>query len=244
MLLKEEIIPTKNEEITALQAEISRLQEENDLLKRYVEPEVLESLANGQSKYLEIGGAYTDVSVMFVDIRNFTPMAEKFSADVVVNILHRCLDNISATIVENEGVLDKFIGDAVMAFWAKPYAGEDYIFQSVKTALKIIENMQTVVEDIQKEFQHQVSIGIGVQCGHAIVGNIGTNERLDFTVIGDIVNTAARLESQAKNGTSILIGHDVYKEIHNRIDCTEIESGLQLKGKSGFVRAYCVNHMK
>lgn len=84
-------------------------------------------------------------------------------------------------------------------------------------------------------------VSIGIPCGKAVVGNIGTSHRLDFTVIGDIVNTAARLESQVKNGTSILIDHDVYEQVKTRVRCVEIESGLQLKGKTGFVRAYSVD---
>lgn len=253
MLLKEETHPTPKldtisteiihlteKEMDDVEEELKRLRTENELLKRYVEPEVLEALANGELKYLEIGGAYSDVSVMFVDIRNFTPMAEKFSPDVVVDILNRFLDSMSETIVENGGVLDKFIGDAVMCFWAKPFSKGDYVLQSVKTAVDMIEKIRPVTEALEKEYNHTVSIGIGIQCGKAVVGNIGTSHRLDFTVIGDIVNTAARLESQAKNGTSILIGHEVYEQVKNKVLCQEIESGLQLKGKTGYVRAYSV----
>lgn len=219
--------------IQTLEKEIHRLKEENELLRRYVEPEVLESVNNGDFQYLKLGGNAADVSVMFIDIRNFTTMSEKCSPETMVEILSRFLDILSDVIIKNGGVLDKFIGDAVMCFWTA--TTEDYVYQSVKTALDIMEDIQPVVKEVYETYGQAVTVGMGVHCGNAVVGNIGTRHRLDFTVIGDVVNTAARLESNAKDGNAILMSETVYRHVAHRLPktaiCTEISGGLQLKGK-------------
>lgn len=229
-----------HQELQELRQENQRLTKENQLLSQYVEPEVLESLAKGQDDFLKLGGSFAEVAVMFLDIRNFTPMAESQSPDNMVKILNEFLDNISQTIVSNNGVLDKIIGDAVMCFWAEPFTSEDFVYTAVSTALEILENMKPMVERIQQKYGQKIAIGIGIQSGRAILGNIGSQHRLDFTVIGDIVNTASRLESQAKDGKSILIGENVYKEVHTRIACEEIPGGMLLKGKDKPVTTYAV----
>ncbi len=231
---------TLEQQLQELRRENQRLVKENELLSQYVEPEVLESLAKGEEAYLQLGGSFAEVSVMFIDIRNFTPMAESQEPDTVVQILNQFLDNITSTIVANKGVLDKIIGDAVMCFWAEPFTPDDFVYLSVKTALEILENMNPMVESIEEKYGQKIAIGMGIQSGRAVVGNIGSQHRLDFTVIGDVVNTAARLESQAKDGNAILIGEEVYKEVHNRISSRKIEGGLQLKGKDKPVSAYVV----
>lgn len=211
--------------------------------KRYVAPEVVEQIMKEGTESLKLGGKTTEVSVMFIDIRNFTPMSEKFPPEVVIDILNRFLNKIAETIMENGGTLDKFIGDAIMCFWGAPLPQEDYIHRSVETALQIIENIQPIAVEVQKTYEHEVAVGIGIQCGSAVVGNIGSQNRMDFTVIGDTVNTAARLESNAKPNT-INVSHDIFTQLEGKFTFDEIEGGLTLKGKVGKFVAYRVSRKK
>lgn len=230
----------QEDQLQALRRENQQLQKENELLKRYVEPEVLESVAQGNLDWIQLGGASAEVSVMFIDVRNFTPMSEKFPPEIVVEILNRFLEIMSDTIMENGGTLDKFIGDAVMCFWGAPFPQKDYVLRSVMTAVQIMENIKPLAKEVEEKYHHSLEVGIGIQCGTAVVGNIGTKHRLDFTVIGDVVNTAARLESNAKEGDWILISQNVYEQVKDKITVKESPKGLQLKGKQGSFQAYSV----
>lgn len=212
--------------------------------KRYVAPVVVEQILKEGVDNLKLGGTNMDVSVMFIDVRNFTPMSEKFPPEIVVDILNRFMDCMAETIMENGGTLDKFIGDAIMCFWGAPLPQEDYVARSVETALQIIENIKPIAQEVEEIYDHQVFVGIGIQCGKAVVGNIGSHHRMDFTVIGDTVNTAARLESNAKGGNIINISHDVYENVSDFFVCQEIPGGLSLKGKEGIFRAYTVEGRK
>lgn len=207
--------------------------------KRYVAPAVVEKILKEGVDSLKLGGSTMDVSVMFIDVRNFTPMSEKFPPEIVVDILNRFLNQMSETIMDHGGTLDKFIGDAIMCFWGAPLPSEDYVEQSVETSLAILEDIRPIIQEVEEKYQHSVSVGIGIQCGKAVVGNIGSHNRMDFTVIGDTVNTAARLESKAQ-GNTIHISHSVYEKVKNRVICQEIPGGLDLKGKEGLFRAYRV----
>lgn len=208
--------------------------------KRYVAPVVVEQILKEGVDNLKLGGTNMDVSVMFIDVRNFTPMSEKFPPEIVVDILNRFMDCMAETIMKNGGTLDKFIGDAIMCFWGAPLPQEDYVYKSVETALQIIENIQPIAKEVEELYDHQVFVGIGIQCGKAVVGNIGSHTRMDFTVIGDTVNTAARLEANAKGGNIINISQNVYENVSDSFLCQEIPGGLSLKGKEGIFRAYTV----
>ncbi|MFI3201524.1 MAG: adenylate/guanylate cyclase domain-containing protein [Eubacteriales bacterium] len=206
--------------------------------KRYVAPEIVDQIFEDGVDNLKLGGITTDVAVMFIDVRNFTPMSEKFPPETVVEILNELLDSMSQTIMDNGGTLDKFIGDAIMCFWGAPLPQEDYIKLSVETAVQIAKNLKPIQANVKKNHHHNVSVGIGIHCGTAVVGNIGSKKRMDFTAIGDTVNTAARLESSAKGDTHdniIHISEDVYDHVKNfnEFQIEEIEGGLPLKGIIG-----------
>lgn len=209
--------------------------------KRYVAPEVVDQIFKEGVDNLKLGGSTMEISVMFIDVRNFTPMSEKFPPETVVEILNQLLDTISDTIMKNGGTLDKFIGDAIMCFWGAPLPCENHVELSVKTAVEITENLEEIIKYIKNKYKHDVSVGIGIQCGNAVVGNIGSSNRMDFTVIGDTVNTAARLESNAKGENSgIIISEKVHEKIETDYVTEKIEGGLDLKGKEGNFPAYRV----
>ncbi|MBR6542382.1 MAG: adenylate/guanylate cyclase domain-containing protein, partial [Anaerotignum sp.] len=198
--------------------------------KHYVAPEVVNELLKNKDA-LELGGKLTDIACLFVDIRGFTPMSELLTAPQVVEILNRYLELTSRCIMNNGGTLDKFVGDATMAIFNAPLLQEDYIFKAVKTALDMVEGSKALSDELQEQFGRTVSFGIGVHCGQAVVGNIGAAIRMDYTAIGDTVNTAARLEANAPAG-QILISRAVADALEGRIKVTSLGDSIKLKGKS------------
>lgn len=198
--------------------------------KHYVAPEVVNELLKNKDA-LELGGKLTDIACLFVDIRGFTPMSELLTPPQVVEILNRYLDLTSRCIMQNGGTLDKFVGDATMAIFNAPLPQEDYIYKAVKTALDMVEGSKALSDELQEQFGRTVQFGIGVHCGQAVVGNIGASIRMDYTAIGDTVNTAARLESNAPGG-QILISRAVADALEGRIRVTSLGDSIKLKGKS------------
>ncbi len=203
-------------------------------LKKYVAPQIVDKLSKDGKFELRLGGEKKHIAVLFCDVRGFTTMSESLPPEDVVSILNRYLSVTTDAVFANEGTLDKFIGDATMAVFNAPFDLEDYVFKAVKTAWDI----QSGVAALAGSADIPVNVGIGVNCGEAVVGNIGSEVRLDYTAIGDTVNTAARLESNAKAG-QILISQSVYEKISDRVMAEEVGE-LSLKGKNEKVRVYSV----
>lgn len=200
-----------------------------NMFKRYVAPEVVTQLLSEEE--LGLGGKLTDIAVMFVDIRGFTSMSEILEPTMVVDILNHYLTLTSTCIMTNGGTLDKFIGDATMAFWGAPLKQDDYIFKAVKTAFDIIEGSKELNIDLERRYGRTIGFGIGIHCGQAIVGNIGAKNRMDYTAVGDTVNTAARLESNALAG-KLYISRDVADALGERINTVSLGDDIKLKGKA------------
>jgi len=199
--------------------------------KKYVAPEIVTEILKEGSDALGLGGKMTDIAVLFVDIRGFTPMSEALSAVEIVEILNRYLALTSQCILQNSGTLDKFIGDATMAFWGAPLPQDDYIYKAVKTGMDMIEMSQDLGRELLEKYGRTVSFGIGVHCGPAVVGNIGAVNRMDYTAIGDTVNTSARLESNAPSN-QMLISRAVADALEGRIECISLGDSIKLKGKA------------
>jgi adenylate cyclase len=169
-------------------------------------------------------------------------MSEGLEPEEVVEILNEYLDLTTKAIFKNRGTLDKFIGDATMAVFNAPFDLDDYVFRAVSAAVDIAGGSEALEKKLMERFGKTVSFGIGVNCGDAIVGNIGCEHRMDYTAIGDTVNTAARLESNAKRG-QILISKEVYDVVKDRVNAQEI-GVIPLKGKSKDVFVYQLNEIK
>jgi adenylate cyclase len=210
-----------------------------DVFKKYVAPEVVDNLSKTGDFELHLGGEKRDVAVLFVDIRGFTPLSEGLEPEKVVAILNEYLKLTTTSILRHKGTLDKFIGDATMAVFNAPFDQEDYIYEAVAAAWDIKAGSQELGDRLFKEFGKKVGFGVGVNCGEAVVGNIGCDFRMDYTAIGDTVNTAARLESNAK-AEQILISEDVYERLKDRIKATPVGE-IPLKGKSNKIMVYSVD---
>ena len=219
--------------------EILRRRKVVSAFKKYVAPQVVDEISKQGDFKIVLGGESRDIAVLFVDIRGFTPMSESLEPEQVVEILNEYLQLTTESIFKNGGTLDKFIGDATMAVFNAPFDLDDYIYRAVCTARDIAAGSQALEEKLMARFGKTVSFGIGVNCGRAVVGNIGCDFRMDYTAIGDTVNTAARLESNAKKG-QILISEYVYEAVKDRVEVTEIGE-IPLKGKSKGVFVYQVD---
>ncbi len=209
--------------------------------KKYVAPEIVADIAKSGSYELSLGGETRDIAVLFVDIRGFTPLSEKLPPKQVVEILNEFLKLTTGCILRHGGTLDKFIGDATMAVFNSPFDTEDYIFKAVLTAWDIVCEGEQLSQRLLEKHGIDVKLGVGVNCGSAVVGNIGCDFRMDYTVIGDTVNTAARLESKAPAG-QIYISKAVYDNVKERIEADEIGE-ISLKGKSRGVFVYSVTNV-
>lgn len=208
------------------------------VFRTYMAPQVVDELGKSGNYKIELGGRDREVAVLFVDIRGFTAMSEGLSPEKIVGILNRYLGMVTEAIFKNEGTLDKFIGDAVMAVYNAPLDVDDYACKAVQTGLDIVAAVARINIELKEEFGIEIACGVGVHSGRAVVGNIGCSYRMDYTAIGDTVNVAERLESIAKGG-QVLISRDLYERVKNRYHAVFV--GTQsLKGRQGGMDVFLV----
>lgn len=200
-------------------------------LKKYVDPKLAEVLIHNPQVDSEAVGQKQHIAIMFVDIRGFTPLTESLQdkPEVIVQILNEYLELTSSSVFDNGGSVDKFIGDATMALFNGFVPLDDYIYKAVKAAWNIVEHAEALNTRIKEVYGVELGFGVGVNCGEAIVGNLGPSFRKDYTAIGDAVNTAARLESTAK-ASQVIISQSVYETLQGRIT-VETLGAVPLKGK-------------
>lgn len=207
-----------------------------DAFRRYVSRQVAEEIFKDPSKYIEtLKGMRRKVTILFADIRDFTPLAERLPAEKVVVLLNEVLTIMTEIIFNYEGTIDKFIGDCIMAVFGAPIMHIDDTNRSILAAVDI----QRAIGDMNKKnMEEEIRIGIGINVGEAVVGNIGAKDRLDYTVIGDSVNLASRLEKVAKAG-EIIVSEQVFKEANVLYVFTEPRL-VKVKGKEKPVKYYSV----
>ena len=200
--------------------------------RKYVDPKLVDQLIKSKEANIDEMGQKKHIAVIFVDVRNFTPMTEslKETPEVIVETLNSYLELTASSIFNNGGSVDKFIGDATMGLFNGFVPLDDYVYKAVKAACDMVDGAQAVSTDIKKRTGIDLGFGIGIHCGDAFVGNLGPSFRKDFTAIGDVVNTASRLESNAAQ-SQILVSRDVYEIIKNRATVVSVGE-IHLKGKS------------
>ena len=209
---------------------------------RYVDPAVIRELMDNNAAQ-DLGGKLCRIAVLFVDIRGFTALSESLPAPEVVEILNRYLSLTTECVMRNKGTLDKFVGDCTMAVWGAPVPAEDPAGQACRAALEMMKGAHSLDEELEKQYGRRISFGIGIHYGPAVVGNIGAPMRMDYTAIGDTVNTASRLEANAPGGT-ILISGDVRDELGNRAVTSAPESEIRLKGKNEKIGIFVLEDLK
>jgi adenylate cyclase len=206
--------------------------------QRYFAPDLAEQIG-GQEGEIQLGGAKRRVVVLFADIRGFTSLSEAMSPDGIARLLNEYFTEMVEIVFEHGGTLDKFIGDALMALWGAPLTHDDDADRAIRAAVA----MQKALERLNAEWSRQgrpvVAAGIGVNVGEVFAGNIGSERRLEYTVIGDAVNTAARLCSVASPG-EILVSDSLYRALASPPSVTALPP-LPLRGKAKDVLLYRVD---
>jgi len=177
---------------------------------------------------LQLGGKRTDISILFADVRGFTSFSESQEPEKLVSTLNRYLGAMAEAVLSQEGTIDKFMGDAIMAWFNAPVPQLDHTLRAVKAALSIRARFEALYLELPKEAH--LSFGAGIHYGDAILGLIGTEKRLEYTAISDSVNTAKRLqENSAKN--QIIISREAYAHVKDEIEVRPI-SPVAAKGKT------------
>jgi adenylate cyclase len=205
--------------------ERKKLEAQRKLFERMVSPAVIEQLdPNG----LQLGGKRTDITVLFADVRGFTSFSETVAPEKLVSILNRYLAAMAEAVLAQEGTIDKFMGDAIMAWFNAPVPQKDHTLRAVKAALAIRDSVEALYKELPKD--SHLAFGAGIHYGDAVLGLIGTDRRLEYTAISDSVNTAKRLqENSAKN--QIIISREAYERVSSEIEAKP-STPLSVKGKT------------
>ena len=206
-------------------------------LERFLSPEVVEMVVANPD--IRLGGVNQEVTVMFADIRGFTTMSEAMEPGRVVEILNEYFTRVTDVIFDNGGTLDKYIGDAVMAVFGAPISKGNDAAAAVNSAIQIQRLLIELNRDAAAREWPELRVGIGINTGNAIAGNIGSPRRLDYTVVGDAVNTAQRLMTNAAGG-QILISESTAKKLSKTFDLERLPE-LKVKGRSEAVPVFRVN---
>ena len=191
---------------------------------------------------LKLGGDSRELSIMFTDVRGFTAISEHYGEDVqgLTKIMNRYMTAMTQDILDNKGTIDKYIGDAQMAFWNAPIDDWDHAENSVKTGIKMLDSLKKFNEEVQQEGIPAFGMGLGINTAEVVVGNMGSDQRFDYTCLGDGVNLAARLEGQSKTyGVLIVLGPETARQVKGKIDVFELDC-IAVKGKKIGVKIYTV----
>ena len=207
------------------------------MFSQYVSKSVVNELIANPNK-LQLGGEKKNLSILFSDIAGFTTFAEKKQPEELVSFINEFLNDMSDIIIENEGTLDKYLGDAVMAFWGAPLEIKDHAEKACTTALQMQAKLAQLREKWMKSGEAPIYIRIGINTGDVIVGNIGGAKRFDYTVLGDDVNLASRLEGANKEyGTNIMISDATYEFVKDKFHVRELDV-IKVKGKTEPTKVY------
>jgi adenylate cyclase len=211
--------------------------------EHYLDPGMVKKLQKDPS-LLKLGGEKKDMTFLFCDIRGFTPISEKYKGDPegLTKLINRFLTRMTNVILENGGTIDKFMGDCIMAFWNAPIEDPDHEQHAVQAAIDMQKELLKLNQQLAAEGLPTIAIGIGINTGEALVGNMGSDQRFDYSVIGDAVNLAARLESSSKTlGKTVIVGDKTYNAAKYDYNFDYIDS-IMVKGKTESVKVYSINY--
>ncbi len=207
--------------------------------QQYMAPELVNQLLKNP-KSLKYGGSQQEITVLFSDIRDFTPYSEQHKPEETVQILKEYLTAMVKTIKANSGIVDKFVGDEIMALFGTPVAYQDHALQACRTALQMREILTIMQSKWKTEGREIFEIGIGINTGFATVGNLGSEQIFDYTAIGDTVNLGARLENINKEYDTqkkIIISQFTYEKVKDRVEASFLDE-VKVKGKAESVKIY------
>ncbi|MEW5944829.1 MAG: adenylate/guanylate cyclase domain-containing protein, partial [bacterium] len=211
-----------------------RLLQRGDVVRlfgRFVSPAVVRTIVN-RPALARAGGRKRKITLLFSDIRDFTALSETMPPDRLVSFINEYLDPMSEIVLNAGGTLDKFIGDAVMAFWGAPLEQPDTAARAVDAALRMKKKLNELNARWEKEGGAPIAVGIGIHTGEAVVGNVGSRRRLDYTAMGDAVNLASRVEGLTRlYGVTILVTEATKAELGDRF-ATRFIDRVRVKGRT------------
>ena len=207
----------------------------------YLSPDMV-SILQKKPELLKLGGETKKLTIMFSDIRGFTPISEQYKTDPqgLTTLINRFLTPMTNLIMEQRGTIDKYMGDCIMAFWNAPVSIEDHQKQAVKSALDMVDRLDELNVELEGEGKMPIKIGIGINTGEVVVGNMGSDNRFDYSILGDAANLASRLEGQSKGyGVTIIMGEDTATAVENDLFNIELDK-IAVKGKKDAIRIFTV----
>ena len=207
----------------------------------YLSPDLVARLQR-QPELLKLGGESRELSIMFTDVRGFTTISEHYGEDVqgLTSIMNRYMTVMTRAILENNGTLDKYIGDAQMAFWNAPLDNNKHALDAVQTAFQMLKDLETFNEEVKREGIPAFGMGLGINTATVVVGNMGSDQRFDYTCLGDGVNLAARLEGQTKPyGVKLIIGPQTAELVRDVYQVVELDL-IAVKGKTEPAKIFTV----
>ncbi|WP_419796651.1 MAG: CHASE2 domain-containing protein [Terasakiella sp.] len=225
-------------------AEEAQKKQVRSAFSHYMSPALVERLAEDPGQ-LKLGGENREMTLLFCDVRGFTSISELFDAEGLTKLINKFLTPLTNVILQRQGTIDKYMGDCIMAFWNAPLDDPNHQRNGCLSALEMIDSLVAVNERLEKEAEEEgrphipLKIGIGLNTGTCCVGNMGSDQRFDYSVLGDSVNLASRLEGQSKTyGVTIVIGENTYVNVQD-LACIELDL-IKVKGKTEAVRIYSV----
>ena len=207
----------------------------------YLSPAMVQKLQDDPS-LLKLGGETRNMTFLFCDIRGFTPISEQYKTNPqgLTELVNRFLTPMTDIIMDNEGTIDKYMGDCIMAFWNAPLDVRYQEYMAVKTSVEMYKHLEILNEELESEGLLPINIGVGINTGEVVVGNMGSNQRFDYSVLGDAVNLAARLEGQTKSyGVKTIIGEETKIALNEEYYTLELDK-IAVKGKTEPVLIYTV----
>jgi adenylate cyclase len=210
--------------------------------EHYLAPAMVKKLQKDPS-LLRLGGETRTMTFMFSDIRGFTPISEKYKGNPegLTKLINRFLTRMTDIIIKNGGTIDKFMGDCIMAFWNAPLDDGEHEEHAVQAALEMQEELKLLNAELTAEGLPNINIGIGINTGEALVGNMGSDQRFDYSVIGDAVNLASRLESSSKTlGKTLVIGEETVKAAKYNYKFDYVDE-ITVKGKTEAIKVYTIS---
>ena len=212
-----------------------------DTFKKFVHTDIVDDLLKNPEK-IKVGGERKKVTVLFTDIRGFTTISEKISPEEVVAMLNEYFTNNLKVVNSFGGVLDKFIGDAMMITFGVPFEAKDDTLRAVKTGIFMRKAIRDLNIQRMRLGKFPIQMGIGINTGYVIAGNVGSEDRMEYTVLGDVVNIAARIEGLSRN-MEVIVTENTYNEIKDKVIAIE-KGAVSLKGKTMPVKVYEIHGIR
>jgi class 3 adenylate cyclase len=209
--------------------------------EHYLAPDMVKKLQKNP-ELLKLGGDTRDMTFLFCDIRGFTPISERFQSDPqgLTVVINKFLTPMTNIIMKNGGTIDKYMGDCIMAFWNAPIQQHNHRTLAVNSACEMIDKLKELNDSESFGTGIKINIGIGINSGPAVVGNMGSDQRFDYSVLGDAVNLASRLEGVSKDyDATLIVGYDTYRMIRSKFDWKKLDM-VKVKGKSNLVSIYTI----